>query len=538
MKPADNINNLFEKSKITVGKDVDKKILNTAASALPRRTNADRNIWSIIMHSKLTKPIAAAIIVVAVLTIPSLLDNSDGKLYAAIAKAMQNVNTVHITGWTTHLQPSFSISGEEPRDSKEQYPVEQWEWFTEDGTHRHYEINGPITNWNDDARNYEYQKDYDRLWIDILRSKMTPQTLTTKFQCMEVKIDLVKQKGEITKLGKRSIQGQEATGMRWERGNTRKDIWLTENHLILESNRYKRVDGQWTQYGHFIYSYNQDVPESIRTCQIPDASEVHYTSQIDPRLEKWNNRLLQIARYYQGHPLPETMELLPRSEDEPRWDMLEPAYAPGKIPGKAQDAGFWAIPMSWTLGDCILQWGGPEKIHLRIPEVIRDIPMNHDLITCNDHTQMQRVEFILDAMGYKLVQETEQRNVWIAHYDGRSLKPWKDIKAPIPNPHNSPLIPGMASGTHCPQSAQQLFEVFNYQQNTDLTGKGIIIIDETGLPYDENTHSEKHAICGESVYWDDSNKSLEISKKWFKEQFGITFMEEIRTIPVWTVQKK
>ncbi|MHC4292271.1 MAG: hypothetical protein ACYSTR_08690, partial [Planctomycetota bacterium] len=82
MKPADNINNLFEKSKITVGKDVDKKILNTAASALPRRTNADRNRWSIIMHSKITKPIAAAIIVVAVLTIPSLLDNSDGKLYA------------------------------------------------------------------------------------------------------------------------------------------------------------------------------------------------------------------------------------------------------------------------------------------------------------------------------------------------------------------------------------------------------------------------------------------------------------------------
>jgi hypothetical protein len=355
---------------------------------------------------------------------------------------------------------------------------------------------------------------------------------------MEAKIDSVRQKGKITSLGKRFIQGQEATGMRWERGNTRKDIWLSENHLILESNRYKRVDGQWKQYGHFIYGYDKNVPEEIHSFQIPDSSEVHYSSQIDPRFEKWNNRLLQIARYYQSHPLPKTMELLPRPKDEPRWDILEPAYTPGRIPGKANEAGFWAIPMFWTLGDCILRWGGPENSHLRIPKATRDIPMNHDLITCNDHTPMQRVEFVLDAMGYKLVQETEQRTVWIAHYDGRPLKPWKEVKAPIPNPQNSPLIPGMASGTHCPQSAHDLFEVFNYSQNNDLTAKGIIIIDETGLPYDKETCSEKYAICSESIYWDDSKESLDIAKRWFKEQFGITFTEEQRQLPVWIVRKK
>ena len=62
MKPADNIKNLFKNSKITVGQHVDKKILNKATCALPQQTaQPDRNSWSIIMHSKLTKPIAAAI---------------------------------------------------------------------------------------------------------------------------------------------------------------------------------------------------------------------------------------------------------------------------------------------------------------------------------------------------------------------------------------------------------------------------------------------------------------------------------------------
>ena len=247
---------------------------------------------------------------------------------------------------------------------------------------------------------------------------------------------------------------------------------------------------------------------------------------------------LQIATYYQNHPLPETMELLLRPEDEPRWDILVPAYAPGRIPGKAQDAGFWAIPMFWTLGDCIFQWGGPEKIHLRVPAAIRDIPMNHDLITHNDHTHMQRVEFVLDTLGYKLVQETKQRTVWIAHYDGRSLKPWKEVKSPISNPQNVPSRPGMASSTYCPQSAHSLFETFNYYQNNDFTGKGIVIIDETGLPYDEKANSEKYAICSESIYWNDSNESIEIAKKWFKEQFGITFTEEKCPMPIWIVQEK
>ena len=93
MKPADNINKLFEYSKVTVGPDVDKKILNTAASALPRRTNADKNIWSIIMHNKLTKPLAAAIIIAAGLI---FLNTNNATLYAQVKEAFEKAQTFHV----------------------------------------------------------------------------------------------------------------------------------------------------------------------------------------------------------------------------------------------------------------------------------------------------------------------------------------------------------------------------------------------------------------------------------------------------------
>lgn len=72
MKLVDNIKNLFKNSKIIVGTDIDKKILHKAISALPPQApQPDKNIWSTIMHSKITKlsGIAAIILLIAMLTI-------------------------------------------------------------------------------------------------------------------------------------------------------------------------------------------------------------------------------------------------------------------------------------------------------------------------------------------------------------------------------------------------------------------------------------------------------------------------------------
>lgn len=96
MKSADNIKNLFKNSRITVGQHVDKKILDKAASALPQQaTQPDRSTWSIIMHSKITKfsGIAAAIIIIAVLTgIYQLTGSIDGAS-VAFAEVLEHINS-------------------------------------------------------------------------------------------------------------------------------------------------------------------------------------------------------------------------------------------------------------------------------------------------------------------------------------------------------------------------------------------------------------------------------------------------------------
>lgn len=97
MKPAGNINNLFENSKITVGGEVDKKILNEAMSALPHQaTQPDTNIWSIIMHSKITKTAIAAGLILMIYWL-TLSDKGVPQAYAIdqTLEAMNTINSVH-----------------------------------------------------------------------------------------------------------------------------------------------------------------------------------------------------------------------------------------------------------------------------------------------------------------------------------------------------------------------------------------------------------------------------------------------------------
>ena len=94
MKSADTINKLFNQSKITVGSNVDKKILKQAMSALPHQAKTDRHRWSLIMHRKITKPIAAAAIFTALLIGFEVLGiNNASKAYAAAFDSIRQART-------------------------------------------------------------------------------------------------------------------------------------------------------------------------------------------------------------------------------------------------------------------------------------------------------------------------------------------------------------------------------------------------------------------------------------------------------------
>ena len=93
--------------------------------------------------------------------------------------------------------------------------------------------------------------------------------------------------------------------------------------------------------------------------------------------------------------------------------------------------------------------------------------------------------------------------------------------------------------TYGPAPIKQLFDIFAYWQDYDLNADKIIIVDKTGLPSEpaKGQPPESVAVSSESPYWG-GNESIEIAKKWFKKQFGVTFTEEIRPMTVYIVQKR
>ncbi|MCK4785498.1 MAG: hypothetical protein KAV87_17225, partial [Desulfobacteraceae bacterium] len=337
----------------------------------------------------------------------------------------------------------------------------------------------------------------------------------------------------MTDLGTRLIGNRQANGLRVERDNKRKDIWLdSQTNLMSESNSYIFEEGQWIQWRHGVFTYNQNIPVDIRAYVPPETAKKEYSWRIAPRFEKWHLHLRKIAAYYQQHPLPETMELLPRKSDE-KMD----AYAPGRLPDITNTTRLWVLPIQSSLGD-FLRRNFQSRGSLRIPEDLQEIKLNHDLITSNKFTQRQRVDFVLDALGLEIVETTENRKVWVAHYDGRLLKPWRTVKAPVPRGDARATGQGMASGWGA-YSMKQLFDNFAYWQDLALTADRIIIVDETGLPFEpvKGQPPESVAVSSESAYWG-GEESIEIAKKWFKEQFGVTFSEEIRPMTVYVIRKR
>lgn len=482
------------------------------------------------MKTKMTKFAAAAVIVLVAILGLSLLSNSTGsRVYAATIKALENVSTIHISGWTTKVIPGHSTSLDEKLETSKQYAIEIWEWLDENGEHWKYSKEGPITTWEDSERRYEYQSHYDRLYIGKASAS---ESFSEKFESIVSSLETLKERGfKITELETRLINGRNAKGFKTERNSKRVDFWIDmETNLMLEHNTYSLENGDWVQWRHGLIAYDQQIPDDILAYVPPQTENIHYDWDIAPRFEKWRLHLRKIAAYYEKHPMPETMELLPRESNE-QFD----AYSPGRLLGKANANGYWVLSIQSPLG-----WFLRGRINgsLRVPSELRNIELNHDLITHNKFSSRQRVDFVLDSLGLEIIEITKDRKVWVANWNGQTLKPWRDVKAPVPNPNNIPTHAGMAS-TWGGSSMKDLFHGFTYWQDYNLKADKIIIIDETGIRsefHPDETPSDV-AVSGESPFWG-GEQSIEIARRWFKEEFGVTFIEEIRPMTIYVIQSK
>ncbi|MCK4294463.1 MAG: hypothetical protein KAY65_14790 [Planctomycetes bacterium] len=248
-----------------------------------------------------------------------------------------------------------------------------------------------------------------------------------------------------------------------------------------------------------------------------------------PVYDSWRRHLKELADYYKRHPLPEKMELLPlkTSEDFKAYTRLIP-----EIPTHQVQL------LSGSLHDYLAPWGLSVAGKLRLPEELGQIDLQYDLIYANKVGIKERYTFVLDRLGLEIAEANEPRKVWVAHYDGRKLKPYTQVKAPRPYDNKGQYKTGMAVGWGA-FSMVQLLERFTRDQNRELNAAGVIIVDETGIKSipDKPSDRKSVAVSSELPCWE-GKQAIELARKWFKDEFGVTFTEQTHTMKTYVIRRR
>lgn len=239
-----------------------------------------------------------------------------------------------------------------------------------------------------------------------------------------------------------------------------------------------------------------------------------------PKYKNWERHLGELAEYYKKHPLPEKMELLKQDTKQ------EYGVRFLKMPGIETH---YAEPLRGKLWDYARFYKYPESAgRLRIEADIADIELRHDIVYKTGTEQPERIEFVLDYFGLQVVEVNEPRRVWIAHHDGRELKDYKQVKAPVPYDNSGTRKAGMmTSMASAGFDLSYLFRTFIDDQNRTAKADGIIVIDETGLA--DKVSLEGPCFAG--------IEGAEMARKWFKDEIGVIFTEQTRNTTTYVIRK-
>ncbi|MCF7972989.1 MAG: hypothetical protein K9N55_04160 [Phycisphaerae bacterium] len=252
-----------------------------------------------------------------------------------------------------------------------------------------------------------------------------------------------------------------------------------------------------------------------------------------PEYKNWERHLADLSEYFQTHALPENMVLLERDKKEA---LKANQY---KMPNIAShyvhnfDTHLKAYLKTYRYPES----AGRVRIEAHIPEVI----LNHDLIYKPETPYHEMLRFLMDHFGLEVVEVNEPRTVWVAHYDGRALKDFKQVKAPV-SPRvrdaNGQLKAGvMSSSSSGGWDVSYLFQRFMRDQNSECKATGILIHDETGLAKIQEDTGMGPRLSRECPCWTGPDAPA-IARKWFGDEFGITFTEETRTVTTYVIRDK
>ncbi len=240
-----------------------------------------------------------------------------------------------------------------------------------------------------------------------------------------------------------------------------------------------------------------------------------------PRYRNWEKHLAELAEHYKSHPLPETMEIL---EDGDKQDY---GVHTVNMPGIETHS---ATRLRDRLRGYARSYNYPDSVgRIRIEADIADAELNHDLIYKSDVSASDRTRFILNHFGFEIVEVNEPRTVWIARHGGRKLKDYNQVRAPVPydgsGKRTAGMMTSMASGGF---GLDDLFREFMHDQDKDLKADRVLIIDETGI--------EGSVSLEEPCF--EGPEAVEIARRWFADEMGVSFTEETRMMTTWVVRKK
>ncbi len=245
-------------------------------------------------------------------------------------------------------------------------------------------------------------------------------------------------------------------------------------------------------------------------------------------------RRSEIANYYQSHLLPEKMELLERPDNERIYFINASNSLPGHEEYKIQpiNGKIRGLVSSLRYIDNIQPY---ELVPMLVEDVNIEQELNYDLIYKEGIRQLEQTEFVLNHFGLKLViEEGPSRKVLVAKYNGQPLKNYRDVKVPSLYDDTKESRAGMlASMTSSGYRMTDLLHDLATQQNMEIEkdDEKMVIFNETGLDFEHGPVSDKTA------FWPGA-EGLELAKKWFEEQFGVTFTEEIRPMKIYIIRKR
>jgi hypothetical protein len=245
-----------------------------------------------------------------------------------------------------------------------------------------------------------------------------------------------------------------------------------------------------------------------------------------PGYEAWENHLNELAEMVKDQPLDERVNLIPHSAPA---EVRPLSVAP--LPGR-EEYIVYRLPSS--LGEIFAVPNWEDKTPVYMPEELAARAFDHDLITSEriprGGNSYHFLKDLLLSEDLEMVETTREMEVWTAKYDGRDLKPYEEVKAPLPQDEDTKARTPGSPETMGKLSANYLFYSFNIDQNQDLQADGPWIVNETGIPADQ-------VISWEGPYFHGA-EGPEIARRWFAEQFGITFTVERRPMEAHLVRNR